>query len=410
MVWINLFLFLLLVAGHTELAVVLVNRAHALPLPCATLRHIRHMHDIVIPAFPLALWWFVGLRGPKLLAGGSWHELPAGWWAYFALCAAGVVSLAFSSVRYHLRRRPEQVTLRDTRVVDVAAELGGRPLGAGPFRWLTPFPGNEVFQIELSTKGLRLPRLPPEWDGLSILHLSDWHFIGTIDRPYFERAAQLAVETRADLIVFTGDLLDRQELADWIAPTLGTLAAPLGQYFILGNHDWYLDTGDTRRVLAGCGWQDVAGRVVSLDYCGARLEIGGTERPWMGKHPQFTPRPITVTRSRSEGLGRQESTRNSAPDRSFRLFLSHTPDHLAWARSQYVDLMLSGHNHGGQVVLPLIGPVYSPSLSGCRYAGGEFFEDPTLLVVSRGLAGRHPLRLGCRPEITKLVLRSGSAQ
>jgi predicted MPP superfamily phosphohydrolase len=90
--------------------------------------------------------------------------------------------------------------------------------------------------------------------------------------------------------------------------------------------------------------------------------------------------------------------------------LSHTPDHLAWARSHHVHLMLSGHNHGGQVVLPIIGPVYSPSLSGCRHAGGEFFEDPTLLVVSRGLAGRHPLRLGCRPEITKLVLRCPTDQ
>ena len=408
--WTNLLLLLILAAGHTELAVVLVNRAHALPLKCGTLRHIRHLHDVLIPAVPLALMWFVGLRGPRLVFGGSWNEVPPGWLAYMALCAVGVASLAASSLRYLTQRRPAQVAANHSRVVDVAAELGRPPLGNGPFRWLTPVPGNEIFEIELATKDIHLPRLPKECDGLSILHLSDWHFIGTIDRPFFERASQLAAELRADLIVFTGDLLDRQALADWIAPTLGTLSAPLGCCFILGNHDWYLDPAATRRALVECGWQDVAGRVVTIEHRGVRLEIGGTERPWMGEHPEFTPREITVTRSVSEGLGPREPTHDPASRIPLRLLLSHTPDHLAWARSQHVDLMLSGHNHGGQVVLPVIGPVYSPSLSGCRYAGGESFEDPTLLVVSRGLAGRHPLRLGCRPEITKLVLRSGSAQ
>jgi predicted MPP superfamily phosphohydrolase len=329
------------------------------------------------------------------------------------------VSLIVSSARYHLHRRPEQVTVCDSRVVDVAAELGGRPLGDGPFRWLIPFPGNEVFQIETSTKELRLPRLPPEWDGLSILHLSDWHFIGTIDRPYFEYASRLASETRADLIVFTGDLLDRQELAEWIAPTLGTLTASLGCWFILGNHDWYLDPDATRRMLSESGWQDVAGRVVTIEHRGARMEIGGTERPWMGAHPEFARngahRHTSPKRERGTGpslthnpslalrTGDQVDVCGDVP--TLRLLLSHTPDHLAWARGQYVDLMLSGHNHGGQVVLPIIGPVYSPSLSGCRYAGGAYYQVPTLLVVSRGLAGRHPLRLGCRPEMARLVLR-----
>jgi hypothetical protein len=217
--WTNLLLLLLLTAGHTELAIVLVNRAHALPLRCGTLRHIRHLHDVLIPVFPVVLLWFVGLRGPRLVDGGSWREVPLAWLLYIAVCTAGVFSLIASSVRYLSRRRPAQVLSNHSRVVDVAAELGHRPLGAGPFRWLTPVPGNEIFEIELGTKEIRLPRLPPVWDGLSILHLSDWHFIDTIDRPFFERASQLAAELRADLIVFTGDLLDRQALAEWIAPT-----------------------------------------------------------------------------------------------------------------------------------------------------------------------------------------------
>jgi predicted MPP superfamily phosphohydrolase len=69
--------------------------------------------------------------------------------------------------------------------------------------------------------------------------------------------------------------------------------------------------------------------------------------------------------------------------------------------------MLSGHNHGGQVILPVIGPVYAPSRYGVRYAGGCFWEPPTLLYVSRGVAGERALRWNCLPELTKLVLRHG---
>jgi len=105
----------------------------------------------------------------------------------------------------------------------------------------------------------------------------------------------------------------------------------------------------------------------------------------MGRHPDFS----------------------AQPDDAFRILLSHTPDNLPWARKHAIDLMLSGHNHGGQVVLPVVGPVYSPSIHGVEYAGGVYDEPPTLLYVSRGISGRHPVRWRCRPELTKLVLKSG---
>ena len=104
----------------------------------------------------------------------------------------------------------------------------------------------------------------------------------------------------------------------------------------------------------------------------------------MGQHPDF----------------------GQTPAGAFRLLLSHTPDNVSWARHAQVDLMLSGHNHGGQVVLPLFGPVYSPSVYGCKYAAGTYWQPPTLLHVSRGISGRHPLRWRCRPELTRLTLRT----
>ena len=69
--------------------------------------------------------------------------------------------------------------------------------------------------------------------------------------------------------------------------------------------------------------------------------------------------------------------------------------------------MLAGHNHGGQIRLPYLGALITPSRYGFRYAGGVYFEPPTLLHVSRGLAGTHPIRLNCPPELALLVLQSG---
>jgi predicted MPP superfamily phosphohydrolase len=68
--------------------------------------------------------------------------------------------------------------------------------------------------------------------------------------------------------------------------------------------------------------------------------------------------------------------------------------------------MLAGHNHGGQIRFPLLGSVFVPSRYGRRYDCGTFQEQPTVLHVCRGLAGQHPLRYNCRPEVTKIVLRA----
>jgi hypothetical protein len=96
---------------------------------------------------------------------------------------------------------------------------------------------------------------------------------------------------------------------------------------------------------------------------------------------------------------------DAAGEHAFRLLLSHTPDNFRWAQQHKVDLMLAGHNHGGQVRLPVLGPVFAPSACGVRYASGAFWEPPTLLYVSRGLSGEHPLRYRCLPELTALVLQ-----
>ena len=87
------------------------------------------------------------------------------------------------------------------------------------------------------------------------------------------------------------------------------------------------------------------------------------------------------------------------------MLLSHSPDQLSWARQNRVTLMLAGHTHGGQGRLPLAGPLLSPSVHGSRYASGDFYKPPTTMHVTRGICGKHLMRINCRPELSLITLR-----
>ena len=119
-----------------------------------------------------------------------------------------------------------------------------------------------------------------------------------------------------------------------------------------------------------------------IDVHGEPMVVIGNETPW------FTPAPDLT----------------NCPQGPFRLCLSHSPDHIAWARAHRVDLMLAGHVHGGQVRLPVFGSLVVPSRYGRKFDGGTYHEPPTVLHVSRGLSGEEPLRINCRPEVSKLIL------
>ena len=95
----------------------------------------------------------------------------------------------------------------------------------------------------------------------------------------------------------------------------------------------------------------------------------------------------------------------AAPSGPPRIGLAHTPDQLDWACANEFDLLLAGHTHGGQICLPLVGPLFVPSIVGVRYAAGVFGRGPTVLHVTRGVSGELPVRWNCPPEIVRLVVR-----
>jgi predicted MPP superfamily phosphohydrolase len=248
-------------------------------------------------------------------------------------------------------------------------------------------PYNEILSVDLDVKVLAIPTLPAEWEGLTVLHLSDLHFCGTPGREFFEKVAERCMDWRPDVVALTGDYVDDREQHAWLSPVFGKLHGRETSVAILGNHDYWYEPEEVRRQLADLGFRTPINAWEVVTVRGKPMVVIGHEGPWQRPAPDLS----------------------SCPPEAFRLCLSHTPDNIVWAREHRIDLMLSGHVHGGQIRFPLLGSVVVPSKYGRRYDCGTFQEGGTVLHVSRGLGGQHPLRFLCRPEATLLVLQRTAA-
>ncbi len=383
MEWIGITLFLLAVAGHGVLVIASHNRWYGTGLPHKVIDLIQLAHALLLLAGVIAFVRLIGLDFTPLLRPGQvpQHLLPLA--AYVYLCWFAVFAFVVLTVRRLLRGKPAVLESNHTRTVDVAKELGYKPAGGGKRGFLARLPYNEVFQVDLNEKTLRLKRLPPAWDGLSILHISDVHFVGTPDRPFFRYVMEQCAAWAPDLIAFTGDTVDSDTHHRWIVPMFGRLKSRYGSFAILGNHDIYFDTAMLRRRLGRAGMRVIGNGWTQIEVRGEPMVVIGNETPWVRPAPDLSACPVGP----------------------FRLCLSHTPDNIPWARKHGIDLMLAGHVHGGQIRFPIIGSVVVPSGYGRRYDCGAFDEAPVVMHVSRGLGGQDPLRYNCRPEVSKLILR-----
>jgi hypothetical protein len=371
------------VAGHLAILSVSLNIWYGHPLPRRLLSGLRKLHTLLVPVGPIA---FLGFYGPDLAA--AWQPEPRSWSVLLALYVqacwvVGLVVLPIMTVVRLLQRVPPALRSNHTQTVAIAAQLGYKPVGDGKGRRLARLPYNEVFQVDFTEKTLVLPQLPAEWDGLTILHLSDLHLNGTPAKAFYFEVMDRCRDWQPDILALTGDIVDSPIHHRWIIPVLGRLRWKLAAFAVLGNHDLWYESDHTRRRLRRLGMHVLGNGWEKCDVAGQPLVVIGHEGPWFGPPPDLTGCPA-----------------------GFRLCLSHTPDNLPWARKNKIDLMLAGHVHGGQVRLPVIGSIVVPSRYSRRYDCGLFHEPPALLHVSRGLAGQHPLRYNCRPEVTRLVLRT----
>lgn len=380
--FLTLLLILAAWVGHAFGCTVLLNVIYAQHWPRKLLRSIRLLTGLTVFAFPVVA--FLLFREVTTWSELNWPPLVFG-----ALCLSiSFVVLPVMTLIRQLRPIPRQVVCTSSRVIDIAADLGYRPLGFGKHWRQARVPFNQLFQVEFVDRTYQLPRLPAALDGLTILHLSDLHFHGTPERAFFQRLIErINEQDTPDLVCITGDIVDSVWHQLWIKPLLSQLKWREAGLAILGNHDYWCRPDGVRRQLRRAGFKVLGHETIELTMRGERILAMGHEGPWF-------PPPLPLPRRKGFGEG-------------FALLLSHTPDNIHWARQNDVDLMLSGHVHGGQVRVPVLGSLFVPSRYSRKYDQGVFFESPTLLSVNRGISGREPLRIHCHPEVTWITLKAG---
>ncbi len=347
-------------------------------------------------AIPLTLCWL----NRDLLVG--WLHSP-NWWpetssASFSFWLAwSLLSIVLLGPLWLESRRwiipPKQLLQSTTELHDVHRLIPGGSAQNLSTRCLSLVPLNEFALLSVTQKTLELPRPIPAADGLTIGHISDLHFTGQYRTEHYHFVVERMMELQADLLVISGDIIDYAKCLPMIQSVLSPLKAPLGVHFVLGNHDRRLkNVPSLLERLTELGFQDLGVQDHCLTHGELSIHLTGNERPWFERH-------VTQT-------GTQDEPVDSASGQTLRVGVSHSPDQIGWARSRQLDLMLAGHTHGGQARFPLIGPLVAPSLYGSKFASGVFFLPPTIMHVSRGVAGTHPLRWRCPPEISLLTLRS----
>jgi predicted MPP superfamily phosphohydrolase len=239
--------------------------------------------------------------------------------------------------------------------------------------------------LELPVEGL-----PRELDGLRIAHLSDFH-LGMPSRGLraVERAVAWVEERRPDLVCVTGDLLSRPRGEPQLLALLERLGDP---YVVLGNHDLALSRDpfsrpvELGRLAHGTLLSDTS---VQIEERGKQVELAGVDlRSWFAKRASGFPEAST----------------------DLRILLCHFPDALDRVPSGRWNLILAGHLHAGQIVLPYGFGRLLLAHPAARYPGGVYRRGNTTMHVSPGLGTTFvPFRFFARPEATELVLRCSNA-
>ena len=239
----------------------------------------------------------------------------------------------------------------------------------------------ERHQIGMTSATLPVSGLPPALDGLRISLITDIHHSRIVPAADVIHAIELAMSAHPDLIVLGGDYVtfgDRAFVGP-VAELLGSLQAPHGVFAVLGNHD---DDRDMPAALTGKGFVVLKDQQTQLSIRGETLTLAG----------------IRFWTRRAENIARVLKGAEGSL-----LLLAHDPRRLVEAASLKVPAVLSGHTHGGQIVLPGVGAIARRSFPVWSGLGQQ---DDTSIFVSRGVGTIYvPVRINCPPEVALLTLR-----
>jgi uncharacterized protein len=250
--------------------------------------------------------------------------------------------------------------------------------------------------VEVNQVKLKLPRLGKAFDGFRMVQVSDIHMGGWMNEERFTHIMDLVLEQKPDLLAISGDFVhinwDRTHLGGSLVE-LGNVFAKMGDFLrvgVLGNHDLVSGPEDIRSLMEKHQIRDLTNAVFSLERGADRLHLAGVD-------------------DLREGAPDLEKVLRVLPEDGASILVSHEPDFADQsAPSGRFDLQISGHTHGGQVVVPLLGPPMLPD-GGKKYYDGLYKVGTMLQYTNRGVGMTWPfVRFNCRPEITVYTLQAGA--
>lgn len=248
--------------------------------------------------------------------------------------------------------------------------------------------------LKVENVKLKLPRLPRVFSGFRMGQISDIHMGGWMNVDRFRHVADVVIVQKPDVLLITGDFLtghrfndgSMQDVKD-LTTVLSPLAKSIPTFAILGNHDYWSNPEAVREMLRVCEIPDLTNTVFRLTREDKHLYLCGVDDIW-------------------EGDVRLDDVVSQLMDNSAAILLAHEPDFAdTSAATGKFDLQISGHSHGGQVVIPFVGPPILPYL-GRKYPSGLYKVVEMFQYTNRGVGMITPaVRFNCLPEITIFTLQ-----
>jgi hypothetical protein len=247
--------------------------------------------------------------------------------------------------------------------------------------------------IDVTQIHLKLRRLPAVFSGFRLAQITDFHFGSWLTLDGLRSALELLYAQKPDAVALTGDFVDggsgpvAHEL-DAARDVFRSLARRFPTFAVLGNHDYWTDAEAVRRFLGETGIRELRNDVFAFEKAGERFYLCGVDDIWE-KHDDL------------EAVTAKLSMRDCA------VLMAHEPDSADHsAGTGQFDLQISGHSHGGQVVVPFFAPPLLPYL-GQKYHTGLYQVGEMFQYTNRGLGMIRPaVRFNCRPEIAVFTLES----
>ena len=292
----------------------------------------------------------------------------------------------------------------------IVVPIVGLMAGFLPFFMIVFAIFKSLYRFKVYHKTIHHKDLPESFDGLKLVHISDLH-VGSFRYRYkiLERAVALINDLEADFIFFTGDLVNNHawELRGW-DEVLGKLSAKKGKFSVLGNHDYGDYSAWKSKEDKKANFEEIKSFYAKIDFKlllneGCVITENNQKIAILGVENWGVP-PFRQNGDLKKAL-------KEVADIPFKILLSHDPSH--WDQEVLIDsditLTLSGHTHGMQAGIKILGKQWSPIQYKYKRWAGLYQVKNQYLYVTRGLGWLgFPGRMGMRPEITLIKLKKES--